>query len=186
MVLGCKEDDPPSSPTGPRLQEGRSPQPSSCQKGQPCVACCTLHALTAHPKPGNTLVKAKCWPWSCLAPLPRWSMGPPRSHKPPLFPALRPISRRQQQAPRCSRSGPEPCQRALARIKVRRVWASRNTSSPLGSLQIFSNVNGFHSPPTWGGTQNRALCVRQISSPGILLGAWVLSGPWALAGPRQP
>lgn len=56
------------------------------------------------------------------------------SHKPPLFPALRPIYALTQPLPRCSLSKPEPCQPALAR---REHWPSRNTAPPPISANIF-------------------------------------------------
>lgn len=45
---------------------------------------------------------------------------------------------------------------------------------------------GSTHPQPRGRLQNRALCVQQISSLRILLGAWVLSHPRALAGVLQP
>lgn len=45
---------------------------------------------------------------------------------------------------------------------------------------------GSTHPQPRGRLQNRALCVQQISSPRILLGAWVLSHPRALAVVLQP
>lgn len=45
---------------------------------------------------------------------------------------------------------------------------------------------GSTHPQPRGRLQNRALCVQQISSRRILLGAWVLSHPQALAGVLQP
>lgn len=45
---------------------------------------------------------------------------------------------------------------------------------------------GSTHPQPRGRLQNRALCVQQISSLRILLGAWVLSHPQALAGVLQP
>ena len=45
---------------------------------------------------------------------------------------------------------------------------------------------GSTHPQPRGRLQNRALCVQQISSRRILLGAWVLSHPRALAGVLQP
>ena len=109
------------------------------------------------------------------------------SHKPSLFPALHPIYMLQQQSPRCSLSKPEPWQQTLARMKVHWVLALQKYLSPPSDFcKYFKMLMGSTHPQPRGRLQNRALCVPQISSRRILLGAWVLSHPRALAGVLQP